>query len=135
MRVVLDTNVIVSGALTSHGTCARILDLLSENVFEICGDDRILDEYESVLRRPELRIAAENIAPLMELIRRVMLRVAAVPAAAELPDPDDLPFLETAAAGGALLVTGNIRHYPPRARAGVTVMSPADFLKLIRRDA
>jgi putative PIN family toxin of toxin-antitoxin system len=133
VRVVLDTNVIVSGALTAHGTCARIVDLLSEGVFEICADDRILDEYESVLRRPELHIADENIAPLTELIRRVAQRIAAVPLAAELPDPDDLPFLEVAAAGGALLVTGNLRHYPHRARAGVTVMIPADFLKLIRQ--
>lgn len=133
MRVVLDTNVIVSGALTAHGTCARVVDLLSEGVFEICADDRILDEYESVLRRQELRIAAENIAPLMELIRRAALQVAAVPLAAELPHPDDLPFLEVAAAGGAFLVTGNMRHYPRRARAGVTVMIPADFLKLIRQ--
>ena len=133
MRVVLDTNVMVSGALTTHGTCARILDLLNEGTFEICADDRILDEYESVLRRPELRIAAEDATPLMELARRVALPVAAVPLAAELPAPDDRPFLEVAAAGGALLVTGNLWHYPHRARAGVTVMSPADFLKLIRR--
>jgi putative PIN family toxin of toxin-antitoxin system len=133
MRVVLDTNVIVSAALTTHGTCAQIVEMLGEGVFEICADGRILDEYDSVLRRPELRIVPENLAIVMEMIRQIAVPVAAVPLAVELPDPDDRPFLEVAAAADALLVTGNARHYPRRASAGVKVISPAEFLELVRR--
>ena len=49
MRVVLDTNVIVSAAMTTHGTCGQIVDLLAEGMFEICVDDRVLDEYDTPL--------------------------------------------------------------------------------------
>jgi hypothetical protein len=31
------------------------------------------------------------------------------------------------------LVTGNTRHYPKRLRGGVTVLSPREFLELLRR--
>ena len=132
MRVVLDTNVIVSGVMTAHGTCARITDMVDTGALEMCSDDRILDEYGSVLRRPELRIAPESISPVLELIRHTTYLIAATPLEPELPDPDDLPFLEVAAAAEALLVTGNTRHYPEHARHGVTVLSPAEFLELMR---
>ena len=133
MRVVLDTNVVVSGALTAHGACARVLDVLLGDAFEICADDRILSEYDSVLRRPELRMAARDVETVMELLSHVAVSVAAPPLAARLPDPDDLPFLEVAAAAGAILVTGNARHFPKAACKGVTVVSPKEFLELLRR--
>lgn len=133
MRVVFDTNVIVSAAMTPHGTCAQIVDLLGEGIFEICANGRILDEYDSVLRRPHLRIVPEDSDIVMELIRQIARPVAAIPLKVELPDPDDRPFLEVAAAAHALLVTGKTRHYPRHASAGVKVISPAEFLELIRR--
>ena len=135
MKVVLDTNVLVSAAMTSHGTCSRILDLLADGLFAICADDRILDEYETVLHRPEFRIVAHDAAIVLELVRAAAEPVAGVPLSAELPDPSDLPFLEVATAAEAILVTGNIRHFPKRARAGVSVLRPAEFLELIRRSS
>lgn len=132
MRAVLDTNVIVSAVLTTHGACARIVDMLSAGGFELCADARILDEYESVLRRRELRVAPQDADAVMELIRHVALLVAAPPLPAELPDPDDLAFLEVAAAADAVLVTGNPRHFPKRACKGVAVVSPTEFLELLR---
>ena len=52
----------------------------------------------------------------------------ASPLGIELPDQDDLPFLEVAHAAEATLVTGNTRHYPPEERRGVTILDPASFL-------
>jgi len=132
MRIVLDTNVIVSAVLTAGGTCARILDLLADGSFELCVDDRILGEYQTVLHRPELRIEADDADILIELIRSVADPAPAVPLHVRLPDPDDVPFLEAAAATGAILVTGNLRHYPAKQRAGVRVLTPAEFLELLR---
>jgi predicted nucleic acid-binding protein len=45
-----------------------------------------------------------------------------------LPDAKDAPFLALAHAAGALLVTGNLKHFPESARNGVVVLSPADYL-------
>lgn len=133
MRVVLDTNVVVSATLTPHGACARILDMLGGGAFDLCADDQILSEYDSVLRRPELRIAPENVEVVMGLVRHVVLPVVAVPLPVELPDPNDLPFLEVAAAAEALLVTGNPRHFPKKTCKGVTVVTPKELLELLRR--
>jgi len=133
MKVVLDTNVIVSGVLTVRGVCAQILDMLTEGVFGIYVDDRVLAEYDSVLRRPRLHLISVDVAEVMDWIRSVAEPVGAVPLPADLPDPEDIPFLEVAASTGALLVTGNTRHYPKRLRGGATVLSPREFLELLRR--
>jgi predicted nucleic acid-binding protein len=44
-----------------------------------------------------------------------------------------VPFVEVAAAAAAVLVTGNTRHFPKKACEGVTVVSPKEFLELLRR--
>ena len=133
MRVVLDTNVIVSAVLTANGVCAQILDMLTDDVFGIYVDDRILAEYDSVLSRPQLHLVPDDAAEVMEWIRSVAEPVGAVPLLAELPDRGDMPFLEVAASAGAILITGNTRHYPKRSRLGVTVLTPREFLELLRR--
>jgi len=135
VRAVLDTNVLVSAMLTARGACARVVDLLVAGAFELCADDRILDEYETVLRRPEFGIAPEDVEAVMDLIRHVALPVAAPPLPVQLPDPDDLPFLEVAAAAGAVLVTGNRRHFPKRRCKGVSVASPREFLDVLRQQS
>jgi uncharacterized protein len=135
VKAVLDTNVVVSALLTAHGTCSQILDLLVDGAFAVCADDRILDEYDTVLRRPALAFAPDEVSRLLELIRSTAETGSSAPLPVRLPDPEDLPFLEVAAACGAVLVTGNERHYPRNARAGVIVLSPRDFLELIRRAA
>jgi putative PIN family toxin of toxin-antitoxin system len=132
MKVVLDTNVIVSAVLTAHGVCAQIFDMLTDGVFGIYVDERILAEYESVLRRPQLHLIPDDAAEVMEWIRSVAEPVGTVPLPAELPDPGDMPSLEVAASAGAILLTGNSRHYPKRSRVGVTVLSPREFIELLR---
>ena len=132
MRVVLDTNVLVSAAMTLRGTCAQIVDLLADGAFDICVDDRILDEYEDVLHRPRLRIVPAEATLVLDLIRAVAHRVTAYPLPVTLPHPDDVPFLEVAASAGALLVTGNIRHFAGADALGVTVVSPRELLDLLR---
>ena len=135
MKVVLDTNVIVSAALTTHGPCGQIVDLLVSGMYEICADDRILDEYDTVLRRPEFHIVSEDAEAILDLVRSVAELVAADPVLTGLPDPKDMPFLEVATASDAILVTGNLRHFPKRARKGVTVASPREFLELLRHSS
>jgi len=133
VKAVLDTNVVVSAAITVHGVCARIVDLLADGVFGVYVDDRILDEYASVLGRPELKIVPEDAAVVLELIRSVAERVTALPLSVDLPDPTDLPFLEVAEATRACLVTGNVRHFPKRVCEHVTVVRPREFLDVLRQ--
>ena len=133
MRIVLDTNVLVSGLVAADGVCARILALVFGRSFRPCVDDRILAEYEDVLPRRELKIAADDVLDALRWMRDNAEAVTPLPLPCELPDVRDLPFLEVAAAAEAVLVTGNIRHFPKTARAGVTVLTPREFLDLLRQ--
>ena len=133
MKIVLDTNILVSGLLQPFGPSGQIVRLVAAGELVLCHDSRILAEYWEVLLRKKFRFDPERVEILMEEIRAGGIPVAARPLAIRLPDPDDEPFLEVALAGGAqCLVTGNIKHYPADARHGVEVLSPRSFIELYR---
>lgn len=134
MKVVVDTNVLVSGLISPTGPPGRILDLITAGQVTPLYDDRIMAEYRDVLARPKLRINPVNAGAILDLIERDGVLVAAPPLAVELPDEDDLPFLEVAEAGAALfLITGNERDYRPvQGEYTVQVASPAAFLAFWR---
>lgn len=133
MRVVLDTNVLVSGLLSPHGTTGRVVDLLLAGQAVLLADDRILAEYADVLGRAKFGFRAEDVMDILDYLRATAERVTARPLDVDLPDAGDLPFLEVAATGGAdALVTGNTRDYEPtRGRHVVPVMTPAQFVTML----
>jgi putative PIN family toxin of toxin-antitoxin system len=133
MKIVLDTNVLVSGLLQPFGPSGQIVRLVASGELVLCHDSRILAEYREVLLREKFRFDPERVEILMEEIRGGGIPVAARPLAIRLPDADDELFLEVALAGGAqCLVTGNLKHYPADARHGIEVLSPRSFIDLYR---
>jgi putative PIN family toxin of toxin-antitoxin system len=133
MRIVLDTNVLVSGLLQPFGPSGQIVRLVASGEFALCHDPRILAEYREVLLRKKFRFDPERVSALLEEIIAGGIPVAARPLAIRLPDPDDEPFLEVALAGEVqCLVTGNAKHYPAEARHGVEVLPPRVFIEIYR---
>jgi putative PIN family toxin of toxin-antitoxin system len=134
VRVVLDTNVLVSALWNVHGAPAQVLDLVRQGFLSLCADGRIHGEYEEVLSRPDFPFDPGDVATLMRFLRETSEFVAARPLTHRLPDPEDEPFFEVAAQGRVdALVTGNMRHFPENCRAGVPVMTPDEVIALIRR--
>jgi putative PIN family toxin of toxin-antitoxin system len=131
-RVVLDTNVLVASLIQPVGFCARLLDLVVDGAVDVCVDDRILAEYEDVLSRRKFHLPSEKIRTTLDFFRQGGIPVIAHPLTVVLPDPDDLPFLEVAASGHAILVTGNRRHFPKAATGTVRVLGPAECLEALR---
>ena len=127
-RVVLDTNVVVSALLNSFGAPGRVLDLVLAGELMVAYDDRVLAEWREVLRREKVGFAVRDVEALLGFVEAEGLGVNPKPLGAELPDPDDVPFLEVAHAAEATLITGNTKHYPEEARQGVAVLNPATFL-------
>src|SRR5438067_11748443 len=123
-RVVLDTNVVISALLSPHRAAAQVLDLVLAGGLAALLDDRVIAEYRDVARRPRFGFAAADVDRVLDAAAAVAEHVVAVPLDVELPDPDDLPFLEVAVAGRAgALVTGNARHFvPSRGRHTVRVI-------------
>ena len=132
MKVVLDTNVLVSGMMTSEGTCAIILDLLSDDRLIAAIDGRMMNEYRRVCAEPRLHLDAEAVRDFLHFLNDCAENVTAMPLDADLPDPDDLPFLEVAAEAHAVLATGNKKHFPEKAAGAVQVVSPREFLDMLR---
>ncbi len=131
MRIVLDTNVLVSGLHNPHGAPGRILDLILGARIPVLYDDRILAEYRDVLARPRLAIEPSLAQAVVGYIRLAGEQIMAIPLGQDsLPDPDDLPFAEVAITSEAdMLVTGNMKHFSRLKERGVTVLSPAECLE------
>ncbi len=134
MKVVLDTNVIVSGLLSPFGPAGEIMRLAASGELELCYDARIISEYKSVLLRSKFSFLPESVEDLIDQIRFAGHLTTGRPLAKRLPDRDDEPFLEVAIGGGArYLVTGNLKHYPAEKTGGIKILSPAAFLEIYRK--
>jgi putative PIN family toxin of toxin-antitoxin system len=131
VKIVLDTNVLVSGLLRSDGNPAQVLALALAGSVQLCHDKRVLAEYGEVLSRPRFKFDPKRVR---EVLTTIELDGLAVDTAAyddlDLPDPDDVPFLAVALAASVdFLVTGNLADYPPDKRRGCSVLSPAAFVR------
>ncbi len=134
MRIVLDTNVLVSGLLSPFGPPGDIVRLITTGTVQVCYDARILGEYREVLLRPAFSFSQVQVESVLAQLEADGDLVTARPLPEDLPDPDDEVFLAVALAGQAdCLVTGNLRHYPAPRRQGVRVVSPRNFLELYRK--
>ena len=131
MRVVVDTNVIVSGLLSPSGHSGRIIELLLTGRVIPLFDDRMLHEYHEVVSRPRLRIDPVRVFTVLNRIEQRGVHVSAPPLAIEVPDPDDLAFVEVAVAGAAVaIITGNSRHFVSACEAAsVPLLTPAEFIE------
>lgn len=135
MRIVLDTNVLVSGLLSPFDSSGKIVRMVFSGELILCIDARILSEYKEVLNRPRFNFDKNKIAILIDFIMQYGQVVSSLPLKRSLPDPDDEPFLEVAIAGKVkILITGNKVDYPSVSRVGIKVLSPSEFIELLRNE-
>lgn len=126
MKIVLDTNVLISGLLSPNGIPAQILNLIQNKKVLLLIDTRIFSEYAEVLRRPKFKFKPEWINPLLDFIRMESESVISEPVFMDFADPDDKMFWEVAKSGNALyIVSGNKRHFPQ----DPMVVTPAEFFE------
>ena len=128
MRVVIDTNVIVSALLNANGIPASILALVLNGKLNISYDNRIIFEYINVLSRKEFCFDSEIINSLINYIRKDGEYVSAIYPVIEFSDKTDKKFYEVYKAGAAeYLITGNIKHFPKEK----TIITPRDFMEIL----
>jgi putative PIN family toxin of toxin-antitoxin system len=130
MKVVLDTNVIVSALLNTNGTPAKILALVLNGRIKILYDNRIIFEYIDVLSRKDFGFNKETIHDMTDYSRAEGEFVNSEYTNAEFIDETGKKFYEVYQSGGAqYLITGNIKHFPEN--AGIVI--PKKFLEIIDR--
>ena len=135
MRIVLDTNVLVSAMLTGGGAPDQVLQLVLQGSATLLADSRIFAEYDEVTARPAFRFDPAERRVLLDTLEQIAEPVVAAPLRLALPDPEDRVFVEVALAGAAdAIVTGNTRHFlPTRGTLGVPVLTPRQFVDRNRR--
>ncbi len=134
MKIVLDTNVLVSGLLSPFGPPAEIVRMVAADILQLCYDARIINEYRDVLKRPKFQLNHETISILMDQIKFRGDLAVAEPLTNNLPDEGDGPFLEVAIdSDAAFLITGNVKHYPVSFRKDVKVVTPTEFLRIYKK--
>jgi len=113
LRLVIDTNVLISAALKPEGLQRPTLLLAITKPARLYVTRRILEEYADVLSRPELRIRKGVRLQLLQLIKNSSLFVVPSRRLEVCSDSDENVFLECADKAGAdYLITGNSRHFP-----------------------
>ncbi len=112
MRLVIDTNILVSALLAATSLPAQLIVLWRAGRFDLLTAAEQLDELTRVTRYPKIR---ERLAPavagrLVNDLRAVAITVDKLPVVDASPDPNDNYLLALAAAGAAdFLVTGDKR--------------------------
>jgi putative PIN family toxin of toxin-antitoxin system len=132
IRVVLDTNIIVSALLRPEGIPAQLLLLaIKGNEIQLCVSGEIYAEYEEVIRRPRFKRSESEITNTLRAVQEKGFWVKPKATVNACVDPDDNIFLECAAAAEAnYLITGNVKHFPST-WAGIQVISPRQFLDVL----
>lgn len=130
MRIVCDTNVLVSGILFG-GPPREVLLLASRGRVTNCISGDILSEVEKVLLRPKFKITPEQVSGILMLFRdtfEVVLPVRRFKVV--LSDPDDDRILEAAVAAEAETIVSGDRHLLSIGSwGGIRIVSPGDLLR------
>ena len=131
VRLVIDTNIVVSAALKPDGLQRTILLLAITRPARLYVSAGILAEYREVLSRGELHIRRGLRHQLLELIRSHSHSVSPARTLQVAKDSDDNKFLECADAADAdYLITGNQRHFPKFWKK-TKVITPREFVGIV----
>jgi uncharacterized protein len=132
IRVVIDTNILVSALLQPLGLPAQVFVLAFSGSIQLCVSGEVYAEYEEVISRPRFQRDEETIAATLRAIREQAFWVKPTGPVRACSDPDDDIFLECAQAAQAdYIVTGNLRHFP-ETWEGARIVPPRRLLEVIQ---
>lgn len=127
MNIVLDTNILVSAAWSPGRNATKILEAVFMRRFTACYDYRILEEYHRVLHYPKFKFRDNEIDAVLEPI--IKNGISVIPdEIKDVPferDETDRKFYEVARFCNAILVTGNLIHYPK----DKNIILPGEFIE------
>jgi putative PIN family toxin of toxin-antitoxin system len=130
MRVVVDTNVIVSALININGTPAKILSSILSGDVKILYDNRIIFEYADVLSRNDFGFPKEIINDLLNYFKHEGEFINSEYIKTKFSDETDKKFYEVYKSGEAkYLITGNKKHFSKEDG----IIMPKDFMQVYER--
>ena len=131
LRLVIDTNVLVSAALKPDSLQRTTFLLAITKPARLYVSRPIVEEYTDVLSRPELAIRKGLRLQLLQLIKNGSRLVSPARRLEVTSDPDDNIFVECADSARAdFLITGNRKHFPPFWKS-TKIITPREFVSLV----
>jgi len=143
MRIVLDTNVLVSAILSPRSISAQIMRLLLKGKLNLVISHDIIDETLRVLRYPKLaKLIKKNFVAPKEVyfvIERLSAIAVVTPGELTLDaihdDPSDNKILACAVEGEADFIISGDRYLTDlKEFQGIPIISPATFLALVKNE-
>jgi hypothetical protein len=135
MRVVLDTNILLSALINRHGIPAQLIVAWREGRYDLLTSTEQLLELGGVARRPVLRarIIPSTVGRLIRDLRRLAEVLTRLPEVDRLADPADNFLLAMVEAGAAdYLVSGDRRGVLDLGTHGVTqIIKAREFLTVL----
>jgi len=134
MRVVIDTNVLVSGILFGEPP-RQVLRLAAQGRISSVTSPALLREAEDVLLRPKFGLRPEQAVRIVALFRETSSIVTPSPRVSAIRcDPADNRVLEAAEAASAdLIVSGDSHLLDLACWQGIRIVSPAACVQDLER--
>jgi len=138
MRLVLDTNVLVSGLFGTGSPPAQLLALWPRGRFQLLTADLQIEELRRVTRYPQIRkrLRPAHAGELVNALYELAERIEPLPAVTISPDPADNVLLAISQAGNAdYLVSGDKRHLLTLKRHGkARIVTVRTMLEIFEAD-
>ncbi len=113
MKIVLDTNVLLSALLTPNRKASAILDKILNGNIEIYYNENIINEYKEILSRKKFGIPKAQISAIISFIRMKGIYVFDYTESNKpFEDMSDKIFYDIAISKDSILATGNLIHFP-----------------------
>jgi putative PIN family toxin of toxin-antitoxin system len=125
VSIVIDTNVLVSALIIPGSVPDQVMSMVKNRIAQTRYNNAILAEYWNVLSRPKFNFREEDIQRAVNGIFRAGIIVDAVSSSFPMPDETDRKFYDVAKTAGAMLITGNTKHYPDEP----FILAPAAFIQ------
>lgn len=133
IKVVVDTNIFVSGLLNDSGAPAKLIVRWLQGQFDLMISEQTLQEHEYVLTHLP-QIEQDKAVAFLDTLRTSAIAVEIPDALQVCKDPHDDKFLETAVIGEAeFFVTKNLKHFPAKSFQNVRIVTIAKFLSELEK--
>ena len=129
MRIVLDTNILISGVFF-RGKERNLLEIWFSGKFDVICTEEIFEEYSEVLTRFTEKSGASKRQKITDIIAKNCLFIKNVYNGKYSRDPDDNIFINCAISGAAeYIVSGDKDLLVLKKIGGLEIITAANFLK------
>jgi len=128
MKIIVDTNILVSAIICDNIPEKVILWIISQPIIEWIASDEIMQEYQGVLQRKKFKLSDETIQKWLRLLSKEITVIESEIKIDFPRDRKDAKFLECAIASGAdILITGDKDFSEAQALIETRIMSVSQF--------